>query len=124
VKVKITSLVGFRTWRIILLLLPLAGSAFAENSPVLLWPNGAPGSEGKTARETVRVNDKGEPIVSTVHRPSILPYLPSREKTIGAAVIIALSGGHRELWMDHEGYSVAMWLTQRGTRLLLLRLRC
>jgi endo-1,4-beta-xylanase len=123
VKVRTTSLVGYRAWRIILLLLPLAGLAFAENSPVLLWPNGAPGSEGKTAPETVRVNENGEHIVSSVHRPSIAPYLPSREKATGAAVIIAPGGGHRELWMDHEGYSVAMWLTEHGVAAFVLKYR-
>jgi hypothetical protein len=42
----------------ILLLLFCVESALAENAPVLLWPNGAPGLEGKTAEETVRINEK------------------------------------------------------------------
>jgi acetyl esterase/lipase len=108
--------------RVILLLL-LTGSAFAQNAPILLWPNGAPGSEGKTAGETVRVNDNGEHIVSSVHRPSITPFLPSRENATGVAVIIAPGGGHRELWMDHEGYNVARWLSQHGVAAFVLKYR-
>jgi acetyl esterase/lipase len=110
------------TWRIILLLL-LASSAFAQNAPILLWPDGAPGSEGKTAAETVRVNENGEHIVSSVHRPSITPFLPSKENATGAAVIIAPGGGHRELWMDHEGYNVARWLSQHGVAAFVLKYR-
>jgi endo-1,4-beta-xylanase len=99
------------------------GSAVAQNLAVLLWPNGAPGSEGKTADESVRVNENGEHIVSSIHYPSITPYLPSKDKATGAAVIIAPGGGHRELWMDHEGYKVAMWLSEHGVAAFVLKYR-
>jgi acetyl esterase/lipase len=113
---------GCLAWRIILLLL-LACSAFAQNAPILLWPNGAPGSEGKTAGETVRVTEHGEQIVSSVHRPSITPFLPPKENATGVAVVIAPGGGHRELWMDHEGYNVARWLSQHGVAAFVLKYR-
>jgi acetyl esterase/lipase len=118
-----TTSLGYRARRLILLLLLLAGSAFAQNAPILLWPNGAPGSEGKTAGEAVRVTENGEHIVSSVHRPSITPFLPSKENATGAAVIIAPGGGHRELWMDHEGYNVARWLSQDGVAAFVLKYR-
>lgn len=123
VKVRATDPVRCRPWRIILLLSFLVRCGFAQNAPVLLWPNGAPGSEGKTADETVRVNEHGEHIVSSVHRPSITPYLPSTDKATGAAVIIAPGGGHRELWMDHEGYNVARWLRAHGVAAFVLKYR-
>ena len=118
-----TTSLGYRARRLILLLLLLAGSAFAQNAPILLWPNGAPGSEGKTAGEAVRVTENGEHIVSSVHRPSITPFLPSKENATAAAVIIAPGGGHRELWMDHEGYNVARWLSQHGVAAFVLKYR-
>jgi acetyl esterase/lipase len=117
-----TSSLGGRTWRTIILLL-LVRSAAAQNTPVLLWLNGAPGSEGKTAAETVRINENGEHIVSGVHRPSITPYLPPTDKATGTAVIIAPGGGHRELWMDHEGYNVARWLSEHGVAAFVLKYR-
>ena len=43
----------------------------AEPPVVLLWPNGAPGSEGKTGAETVRVQPSGEHASGNVHQPSI-----------------------------------------------------
>ncbi len=90
---------------------------------VVLWPAGAPGSEGKTAPEAVRVSPEGEHIVSSVHRPSITVYLPAAEKATGAAVVIAPGGGHRELWMDHEGYAVAEWLSSHGIAGFVLKYR-
>jgi len=111
-----------------LVLICLTAAAAAQPRAILLWPNGAPGSEGrpsegKSPEETVRVNEYGEHIVSGVHHPSITPYLPAREKSTGAAVIIAPGGGHKELWMDHEGYNVASWLSDHGVAAFILKYR-
>lgn len=95
----------------------------AEPEVVLLWPNGAPGSEGKTAEEATRVSPQGDHIISSVHRPSITVYLPSKEVATGAAVVIAPGGGHSELWVDHEGYNVAKWLADRGVAGFVLKYR-
>jgi acetyl esterase/lipase len=104
-------------------LLILAGSVFMEGQAIVLWPEGAPGSAGKTEHESVRVTDQGEHVVSAVHRPSITPYLPSKDSATGAAVIIAPGGGHRELWIDHEGYNVAKWLSEHGVTAFVLKYR-
>ena len=88
-----------------------------------LWPNGAPGSEGKAGLEKVRVTDGGDHVVSSIHRPSITPYLPARSTATGAAIIVAPGGGHRELWIDHEGYNVAQWLRERGIAAFVLKYR-
>ena len=90
---------------------------------ILLWPNGAPGSEGKSAAEAVRVNENGEHIVSSVHQSSITPYLAANGKSSGVAVVIIPGGGHRELWMDHEGYNVAKFLSERGVNAFVLKYR-
>jgi endo-1,4-beta-xylanase len=98
---------------------------FAATSPteILLWPNGAPGSEGKTGEERVRIAPTGEHVVTDVHKPSITPYLPARDKVTGTAIIIAPGGGHRELWIDHEGHNVARWLSERGIAAFVLKYR-
>ena len=95
----------------------------AEPQSILLWPNGTPGSEGKSAPEAVRVTPAGDHVVSSVHQPSITPYLPTAETATGAAVIIAPGGGHSALWMDHEGYNVARWLSQHGVAAFVLKYR-
>ncbi|HEX4561776.1 MAG TPA: alpha/beta hydrolase [Gemmatimonadales bacterium] len=89
---------------------------------ILLWPHGAPGSEGKAGDEAVRLTELGEHIVSRVHRPSLTPYLPEGSAT-GAAVIVVPGGGHRELWMDHEGYRVGQWLADHGIAAFVLKYR-
>ncbi len=95
----------------------------ADPAVIYLWPNGAPGSEGKTAEESMRVTPQGEHVVATVHRPSITAYLPSKETATGAAVVIAPGGGHSELWMDHEGYNLAKWLSDHGVAGFVLKYR-
>ncbi len=94
-----------------------------EPQSILLWPNGAPGSQGKTADELVRLTEQGEHIISRVHRPSITPYLPAAATATGAAVIVIPGGGHRELWMDHEGYRVGGWLSDHGVAAFVLKYR-
>jgi acetyl esterase/lipase len=97
--------------------------AVAEPSIMFLWPNGAPGSEGKMAPETVRVTPEGDHVVSGVHRPSITVYLPSKDKATGASVVIIPGGGHAELWMDHEGYRVGQWLIDHGVAAFVVKYR-
>jgi acetyl esterase/lipase len=38
-------------------------------------------------------------------------------------VILIPGGGHTELWMDHEGYNVAEWLSQHGVAAFVLKYR-
>jgi len=99
------------------------GASAQEPQPILVWPNGAPGSEGRTGPESVRLTEQGEHIISQVHRPSITPYLPAAATATGAAVIVIPGGGHRELWMDHEGYRVGRWLSDHGIAAFVLKYR-
>jgi acetyl esterase/lipase len=96
---------------LLLYVFALAAVAAEQNAAVLLWPNGAPGSEGKTAPEKVRLTPDGEHVISRVHQPSIKVYLPPKETATRAAVVIAPGSGHAELWVDHEGYA-ALTLAQ------------
>ena len=101
-----------------------AGFAMAaEPESILLWPNGAPGSEGKTAGELVETSKSGERNVSSVHRPSFTPYLPAKGQENGIAIVIAPGGGHRVLCVDHEGHNLARWLSERGVAAFILKYR-
>jgi endo-1,4-beta-xylanase len=88
-------------------------------APIPLWPASDP--DTKTSPESVRISEQGEHIVSGVHRPSITPYLP--DKASGGGVIVIPGGGHRELWMDHEGYRVGQWLEEHGLAAFVLKYR-
>lgn len=63
---------------------------FAAEIPaeISLWPNGAPGSEGKTAKEVVVKSNSGEISVWSIHNPSLTPYLPPKEKATGTAMLV------------------------------------
>ena len=102
----------------------LAASAWAADGSVMsLWPGDAPGSVGKTGEEMVRVSQEGDHVFSSIHHPSLIVFLPSKDQATGAAVVICPGGGHRELWMDHEGYNVARWLAARGIAGIILKYR-
>src|SRR5215831_14771939 len=106
-----------------LLLGLLALTAAAQEVP--LWPNGAPGSEGKTAKEVVEAPNAahGYLKVTSVHNPSITAFLPDPAKATGAAVIIAPGGGHQFLNFDQEGTYVAAYLTRIGVAGFVLKYR-
>lgn len=98
-----------------------AATAFAAaDRPVVpLWPNGAPGSEARK-NEPEKVAGSN---VSNIHQPSLLVYLPPKEKATGAAVIVAPGGGHQRLAIQHEGYNVGEWLAQHGVAAFVLKYR-
>jgi acetyl esterase/lipase len=98
-------------------------SIFAQHQTVALWPHDAPGSEGKTSPEAVRITPDGEHILSSIHHPSITIYLPAPAKATGLGVLVIPGGGHSEIWTDHEGYSVAAWLSDHGIAAFVLKYR-
>ena len=102
-----------------------ASATFAADAPkeIPLWPGGAPGSEGKTAPEKVVTSANGERQVSSIHHPSITPFLPAKESANGAAVLVIPGGGHRVLCVDHEGENVARFLTAHGIAAFVLKHR-
>jgi len=111
-------------WPLGVTIILLSAMSPSENpEEILLWPKGAPGSEGKTGKENVRVTEKGEHVISSIHTPSITPYVPAADKANGAAIIIAPGGGHRELWIDHEGHNPARWFMERGVAAFVLKYR-
>ena len=105
----------------------LVASAFASSPPELpLWPTGAPGSEAMAAKKEVLTppTKPGDSThLSSIHNPSLLIYLPAKDKATGAAMIIAPGGGHRFLSIDTEGTNVAEWLNSNGIAAFVLKYR-
>ena len=95
----------------------------AAHDEIRLWPNGAPGSEGKSGPETLVPNADGLRRVASVHHPSITVYLPSKETATGAGVIVMPGGGHRYVTIENEGTAVAQWLSERGIAGFVLKYR-
>ena len=110
------------TWLVLLL---CGVSPAATPNEARLWPNGAPGSEGKTAAEMVEApnKDHGYLKVTGVHQPSLTVFLPPAEKATGAGMIIAPGGGHAFLNFDQEGTYVAEYLNSIGVAAFVLKYR-
>lgn len=106
------------------LLVPAALCADGEPPEIPLWANGAPGFEDRKDQKEVKKMQKGdEYTISNVHQPSLAAILPPKEKATGVAVVLAPGGGHRELWLVHEGMNEARWLSQRGIAAFVLKYR-
>ena len=60
-------------WLLVIVFLAVTQSV-GQSSEILLWPKGAPGSEGKTTSEKVRIAETGDHVVSGIHNPSITPF--------------------------------------------------
>lgn len=79
----------------------------AQNNPIVLWNDGAPGAIGK------------EPL----DIPTITPFLAPKEKATGAAIIVLPGGGYSHLADVKEGSAVAEWLNSLGISAFVLKYR-
>ncbi|MEO8077458.1 MAG: alpha/beta hydrolase [Acidobacteriota bacterium] len=91
----------------------------AGKPTVVLWPNGAPGSE---ARKDEPEQIQGETVLN-VHNPSIIVFLPRKEINTGVGMIVAPGGGHTSLWIMHEGFNPAQALADKGIAAFVLKNR-
>ncbi|MFZ4767685.1 MAG: alpha/beta hydrolase [Roseimicrobium sp.] len=86
-----------------LLLLPLAALQAAD-TPIPIWPQGAPGALAKTA----------------AHSPTLTPYLPANPS--GAAILIVPGGSYGGIFPG-QTEPFALWLNEQGTTAFVLRYR-
>lgn len=73
----------------------------------LLWPNGAPGAQGKADED----------------RPTLAIYLPDPAKAAGFGLVVCPGGGYHNLAMDNEGQQIAEWLNGLGAAAFVLKYR-
>lgn len=112
-----------RTSLTILCGLLIAGAVSAQTDVVMLWPNGAPGSENWTQKEaTFPQGNAGLQGVRNIVKPSITVYLPADNPT-GASVVIAPGGAFRFLSWNSEGTMVADWLKEHRVAAFVLKYR-
>ena len=89
-----------------LLLLSLMLCRAQMQTPIPLWPNGAPGALGTSSNDI----------------PTLTPYLPDPAAATGAAMVICPGGGYAHL-APHEGNDYALWLNQHGVTCFVLKYR-
>lgn len=84
---------------------------------LLLWPDGAPNTNGLTGTE----EDLQGGRVANVVNPSITVYRPAKPN--GMAIIMCPGGGYARLAMNHEGHDMAAWFTAQGITYAVLKYR-
>jgi len=65
----------------------------------------------------------GSVFARNVSIATLTPFLPSKSKASGAAVIVAPGGGFRTLSMENEGWNVAKALVKHGVAAFVLKYR-
>jgi len=65
----------------------------------------------------------GSMFARNVSIATLTPFLPSKAKATGAAVIVAPGGGFRTLSMENEGWQVAKALADKGVAAFVLKYR-
>lgn len=105
--------------KIILMSFLFITTMLSAQKPVelLLWPNGAPNSNGLTGTE----EDLNGGRVANVVNPSITVY--RAENPNGMAIIMCPGGGYARLAMNHEGHDMASWFTTQGITYVVLKYR-
>ena len=90
---------------------------------ILLWPDGAPGSETWTQVETASTLTPDTQLICNVTQPTLTVYQPTPDCANGTSVIICPGGAFHILAIDHEGEAVARWLAARGVTAFVLKYR-
>lgn len=111
------------TCAIAISLICIAGTMFAQQPVIPLYPGVAPGSENAKQKEAVFIAADQQPRIRNVTRPTLTVYLPDRDKATGTAIIVAPGGGFTHLAIDKEGHDVARWLQARGVAAFVLKYR-
>lgn len=104
-------------------LLCCAGTSFAQQPVLPLYPGVAPGSENAQQKEVSFVNPDQQTRIRNVTKPTLTAFLPERSKANGTAIIIAPGGGFMHLAIEKEGNAVARWLQARGVAAFVLKYR-
>lgn len=100
--------------------LPAGASAI-----VVLWPQGAPGSQSRRNEPETVVNGD----ITNEQNPAVVVFLPKvvalndAGHSTGAGAVVMPGGGHRKLNVEREGYAVGRWLAAHGVAAFVLKYR-
>jgi acetyl esterase/lipase len=84
----------------------LAQSPSEPQSPIVLWPDGAPGALGRDDKDI----------------PTLTAFWPAPEIATGAGMVVCPGGGYAGL-AAHEGEGYAHWLSSQGIAAFVLKYR-
>lgn len=92
-------------------------AVFAEPKPELLWPNGAPDSNGLQGAE------REGACISNISIPTVTFFPAPAEKATGAAVVVMPGGGYGSVCVGSEGMPIVKELNERGIAAVMLKYR-
>ncbi|WP_044165413.1 N-acetylmuramoyl-L-alanine amidase-like domain-containing protein [Bacteroides reticulotermitis] len=96
----------------------MSAMVFAQQPvELVLWPDGAPNSNGLTGEEQELQPNR----ISNVTHPTLTVYRAA--KSNGMAIIMCPGGGYSRLAMDHEGHDMASWFCGQGITYAVLKYR-
>lgn len=106
-----------RSLRLATLILASGTAVLAEPVPQLLWPDGAPDSNGLHGPE------KAGNCIGNISIPTVTVYPAPEGKATGAAVVVMPGGGYGVVCVGSEGNPVVGELNERGITAVLLKYR-
>lgn len=93
-------------------------SAFAQNNVVKIWPNLAPGTEGKTNEEYF---ENGR--YKKVYQPDLTIFFSEKQNENKTAILIFPGGGYTHLAFEKEGIKIAKRFNEEGITAFVLKYR-
>ena len=107
----------------IIMTMPCIADAQDQQKTFPIWPGAAPGSEGRTRKETEFLEPHTKEVyIRNVVTPTLTAYLPDPSKATGTAVIVVPGGGfHTTRWAN--AIQDAEWLASRGVAAFVLKHR-
>jgi acetyl esterase/lipase len=110
--------------KIVFLLLALPSMVKLSAQEIIpLYEKGIPNSKPITNREKSEMGADSILRISKVSEPTLLVFLPPKEKANGTAVIICPGGGYSILAASHEGTDVAKVFNEWGVTAFVLKYR-
>lgn len=108
------------------ILFPAAGTAFADQTVIPLWPEGVPAAaraDAPASRGPLGVEQQVDGSISNVSVPTLTVFKPAVDRINGTAVIVCPGGGYAFLSNDREGIQYANWLSHLGVTAFVLKSR-
>ena len=107
---------------LLLLLLLMVNSFFAQDTIMQLWPKDKIPNHLKSLEK--EIHEQNEILrISKVQVPTIEVYLPSKRDATGEAVLIFPGGGYGILAYDWEGTDIAKFLNSKGIAGIVVKYR-
>lgn len=111
----------------LILFVTIYTSVMAQQNPILLFPNGAPGETQMMVEEENLTGNKvaGCPVlrISNVSQPTITFYPAAADNNSGATIIVNPGGGYHILAYNLEGTEICKRFNSLGVNCVLLKYR-